>query len=663
MDLLTSFIAIFLVLATSILVTIKIDLKSRLSSLLSIYLFSVANIVISTQIASLLNLLNNRWMVLALHLAWLIVTLIFSSKGFRFSDLKQWITLPGELRSLFKQHPLYIWLAALIVGITIFNAFIAIRVPPNTNDAMIQHMSRVGYWLQHGSMAPWNTPLVLQVIYPPVAQLQILWTVLFSGVDRFAPLIQWIAVPVSALAIYGLAAKLGWSRERSMLSALLWMTLPQIVLQSTSTQNDLVSSGLLMVSLFFLVSGLKNQQKTEVFISALGLALAMGTKQTIILILPALAILLVLVWIKSQKPTRILLSTWVISAAAFFLVFGSYIYIQNTYFFKNPLGPDEVISETVNNEETGFWRNAVHKMGRVIYQTFDLTEIPYRDYGPESKSMWLYNQAANIKAVAGFKVFGWLNLDLDSAEGIVNYPQNSFSYKPLLTIQEDVTWFGPMIFLMIPAILVSLIISIRNKDVLSIGPFLIWLDLFLVLNFFKNGWTPNQSRYYVLSVTATMPLVSVLWTTARKRAVNYLILVAAVVFMVFTVMMNFAKPLIGAGNIWNKTDAELRGMQSVGIRDSIDKIDSLLPEGSIVGVVLTGESFDYPLFGRDFSHKLIPANPASQINDPLWLENQQICYILIADNAEVAPDENKVQLIDNTLGWTIYKNKDPFCKK
>ena len=126
--------------------------------------------------------------------------------------------------------------------------------------------------------------------------------------------------------------------------------------------------------------------------------------------------------------------------------------------------------------------------------------------------------------------------------------------------------------------------------------------------------------------------------------------------------MNFAKPLIGAGRIWNKTDPELRGMQSVGIRDSIDKIDSLLPEGSTVGVVLTGESFDYPLFGRDFSHKLIPANPPSQINDPEWLENQQICYILIADNAEVVPDEKEVQLIDNTLGWTIYKNRNPHCQ-
>ncbi len=657
-NILTSILAVFLVLATSILATHLIGLKSKVSSLLAFYIFSVANIILTTQIASLFSLLNNRWVVLAIHLLMSVLVLFLWKKHQSSQDLKtflKWMfTLPAELKETLKKHPLYSILAAVILGATLFNAFIAIRVPPNTNDAMIQHMSRVGYWLQHGSMAAWNTPLVLQVAYPPIAQLQILWTILFAGADKFAPLIQWFAIPVSAIAIYGLSNRLGWSKEKSALTALLWMTLPQIVLQSTSTQNDLISSGLIVATLYFLYAGIKDQSKGDVLLSALTLTLAMGTKQTVFLILPALFIILVSFWWRASQKNRNLVYLWVVSALSFFLVFGAYIYIQNMVEFKTPFGPAEVVSETVSSEETGFFRNAVLKIGRITYQTFDLTEVPYRNYGYESRSMWLYNKTADLKAAVGSRVFSWLNIDLESGEGIVNYPYNSFSYIPPLQIQEDITWFGPMIFVMIPAVIVSLVIAIRKKDKYSIGLILVWLSLFLSINLFKSGWTPNQSRYYVLSVTCTMPLVSVLWSSGRKKFINILLLGFAILFMLFTILMNFCKPLIGDRSIWNKTDPELRGLQSETIRDSIVKIDDTLPENAVVGVALNGASFDYPLFGRHFSNRLIPAYPIDQINDQAWLDDNEICYVLVADNTDVEVDLSINKVIESSPGWTLY---------
>ncbi len=659
---LTTLFAILFVLGTSILAAHKTDLKSKVSFWLSIYLFSFANIILVTQIASLLKQLDNRWLVLTLHIVLFLITILIWKKGKRqvplINFLKNMVKLPVELVDLLKKHPLYWALGAIIIGATLFNAFIAIKVPPNTNDAMIQHMSRVGYWLQHGSMAVWNTPLVLQTVYPPNAQLNILWTILFGGSDRFAPLIQWFAIPVSALSIYGLSIIIGWSRERSVLSALLWMTLPQIVLQSTSTQNDLVSTGLVAISIYFLYTGFRNLSKPEMIISALGLGLAIGTKQTVFFILPAILVILALFWVNSNREMRRSLFVWAFSAIGFFLLFGSYIYIQNMLTFKTPFGPSEVVSDTMTNEQTGFLRNAALKISRVTYQTFDLTEIPYRDFGADSKSMWVYNQAAQFKSVVGSKVFSWLGYELESGEGIVYYPQNRFSYIPPLQIQEDITWFGPMVFFMIPAMIISLVAAVRKRDKLSVGLALIWLCLFLSINFFKNGWTPNQSRYYVLSVTLTMPLVSSLWVARKKRFFNYLLLFFGMVFMVFTMMMNFAKPLTGSRNIWNKSDAELRGLQSVGIRDSIEKINQALPDDKPIGVVLTGESFDYPLFGTNITHILVPAYPGGQVNDQSWLEANGICNVLIADHAEVEPNETILHLVEDSPGWALYQVAD-----
>ena len=661
-NILLSISVALIVITSSLLLTLIMGLKSKVSSFLSIYVFSVANIIIVTQIASLFNQLNNRWFVFSFHLVILGVIFIFWKNQKQTNSLriflKNTFCFPEELVVLFKKNPLYSLLSALIVDATLFNAFIAIKVPANTNDGMIQHLSRVGYWLQHGSMAVWNTPLILQVIYPPNAQLQMLWTILFTGVDRFAPLIQWFAVPFSAIAIYGLSTKLGWSKEKSILTALLWMTLPQIVLQSTSTQNDLVSSGLVIISLYFLYSGLKRLQKKEILLSALTLALAIGTKQTIFLILPALAIIVVLFWWKSEKKLRGLLYLWSVASLGFFLLFGSYIYIQNMVKFKTPFGPSEVVSNTVVNKETSFIRNGQLKIARVIYQTFDLTEIPYINYGSDSKSMWVYKQAANLKAAVGSHIFSWFNFDLESSEGIEGYPLYKFTYLPILQIQEDITWFGPMMFLMIPAIIVSLVSAIRKKEKYTIGLVLIWVSLFISLNFFKGGWTPNQSRYYVLSVTATMPLVSALWMKDKKKIVNYCVLILAIIFMFFTILMNSCKPLLGSNFIWNKSDSELRGIQSTTIRDSIEKMDKTLPENTTIGVVLNGVSFDYPLFGRNFSHIIIPAFPIDQINDPDWLSDNKICYVLIADESTVEADPAIIHLIEGMPGWTIYQVND-----
>ena len=92
-NLLMTLIAVSVVLATSVLATFKVGLKSKISSLLAIFLFSVANIILVTQIASLLNLLHNRWFILALHLALFVGSLLLSLKKLRSTNLR--VSLKG----------------------------------------------------------------------------------------------------------------------------------------------------------------------------------------------------------------------------------------------------------------------------------------------------------------------------------------------------------------------------------------------------------------------------------------------------------------------------------------------------------------------------------------------------------------------------------------
>ena len=66
-----------------------------------------------------------------------------------------------------------------------------------------------------------------------------MWNILFAGTDRAAGLVQWTAGVVSIPGVMVLARAMGRTKPQSLFAGLLWATFPQVLLQSTTTQNDL----------------------------------------------------------------------------------------------------------------------------------------------------------------------------------------------------------------------------------------------------------------------------------------------------------------------------------------------------------------------------------------------------------------------------------------
>ena len=162
---------------------------------------------------------------------------------------------------------------------------------------MTTHMVRVGYWLQFGSFLHWASQNILQIIYPINAQSQILWTVLMTGSDHLAGFVQFMGIPIGGISIIGICRLLNYSRPQSVFAGLLWMTLPEIILQSTTTQNDLVVSGLIIACVYFLYDGLISGNSEAFVLSSLALGLALGTKQTTFFILPGLGLICLIIFL------------------------------------------------------------------------------------------------------------------------------------------------------------------------------------------------------------------------------------------------------------------------------------------------------------------------------------------------------------------------------
>jgi hypothetical protein len=220
-----------------------------------------------------------------------------------------------------------------ICGIT---AFIA---PPNNYDSMTYHMVRVMHWIQNKSVAHYPTQNLRQIAFPPGANYILLHLQLLTGSDRLANLVQWIAFVGSILGA-SLIAKIVAGPQTQIVAALVCASLPMAIMQSTTTQNDLLTGFWLLCAVYFIVRTDNYQMRDFIWIT-LSLSLTVITKPTgIIFGLP------LVLWVnarylfqKDRFSWRLLPQLFTINSGILVGVISLSIphFVRNFYVFGNPL--------------------------------------------------------------------------------------------------------------------------------------------------------------------------------------------------------------------------------------------------------------------------------------------------------------------------------------
>jgi len=121
-------------------------------------------------------------------------------------------------------------------------ALLAIVVPPNEADSMAYHMARVVNWIQDHNVQHYPTYYIHQIAFPPLSSFIILHLQLLSGGDYLANLVQWFSMIGSVIGVSYIAKQLGAKPTGQTFSALVCATIPTGILQSSTTQNDYVTS-------------------------------------------------------------------------------------------------------------------------------------------------------------------------------------------------------------------------------------------------------------------------------------------------------------------------------------------------------------------------------------------------------------------------------------
>ncbi|WP_428655601.1 ArnT family glycosyltransferase [Runella sp.] len=169
----------------------------------------------------------------------------------------------------------------LSVSVLLLLVFIqGIAYPPNNYDSLTYHLARTTSWISHGSVAHYPTHIFRQVYQPPFSEYIILHINILTGNDYFSASVQLFFLLFCFIALASLIELLGLNRHYQLIAVVLAITIPEVVLQASSTQNDIVVSFFILTSLYFAIKTTKETTLKNVLFLGLSAGIGILTKGT-----------------------------------------------------------------------------------------------------------------------------------------------------------------------------------------------------------------------------------------------------------------------------------------------------------------------------------------------------------------------------------------------
>lgn len=356
----------------------------RLSELLlAAFICNIAQIIGLQVGLGLFYMLTAPWLALSALLTTGVMLVIAAKRGrvaslrLRYDQVRAaFIEMRKSVSGLAILSLLILWL--------IWKVFLASIFPPFAYDEFYYHMPIVASVIQeHSIFPPASSNLYLRA-YPRYSELLSVWNSIFLHRDTYADLALitfWIA---GGLAIYSLARRANVSRQWALLCATLWWFCPTIMIQATSTYNDVMLGGLWAISLAFLIPEGDKTVDVRLCLAALASGLMLGTKISgQVHLAVVLLLLVVLHYMQYRQLSRVIKTLSAFTMIA--LVSGGIWHVVNAVNTGNPFYPVPISlggytlwpgdDFTINTVILGNAENAVANIPtlplRLLYTWFD----------------------------------------------------------------------------------------------------------------------------------------------------------------------------------------------------------------------------------------------------------------------------------------------------
>jgi len=580
--------------------------RSATSFIIAGFFFAWTEIVLVGFALSALHLLNSIW-------AWIISAIIGIALTGLSSAFLPSVVAPSiqriariaveEWRAIsFWQRLVLGVLAAAAVIVSAVNFAMAVAVAPYCWDTLTYHLPRVAYFLQFGSLDYFPANYVYQNAHAKDGSLLLIFSLLsFGRHENSMPLVQFVAWWVTAISVYGLARIGGNRRFESIVCGLLFMLLTECVMEAPTCQNDLLVAVCGAGAAYFL---LHFRNSKHIWVAGLPVGLGFGTKVSFLPLFASLCLVVLFAvpgpYVQRIRRMILLLIGVIASMASLSLPAG---YAANFRRFGNPVGPTEMIAADSN-------------ANRSIPQLAEIGGLNLVRMGFDFYSLDGFPDVEPFLTVQRWMRAGPISLAHHIFGAPLERPENpdlpAFKLERHPKTNENSSYWGPLGFLLIwPSVLLVVCrwIGTRMEAVMAGAAI-----TFTCALAFIHPYDPWMGRFLLgaapLACAATGSTIS---ASCRSRHWRYWIALVVAIgsfAAVSAVLFGSQRPVFPSkerASIFTMDRLSQMTIRHKGYREAIQAFDALTPRDATVAVLLPGDSYEFPLFGKGLTRRLLPA--------------------------------------------------------
>jgi 4-amino-4-deoxy-L-arabinose transferase-like glycosyltransferase len=587
---------------------------------------------------------------------------VFSLIANRWQVFKDWF---GSLSLYLKCIFGLLFLTLTIVGVT--NLMMVLFTPPNEWDSMTGHLNRVMQYIQRRTMAHFGGTNWNMDTYPKsVTTIQIYSFLMTGRFENALKLIHHLSYWVSLVAVFGIVQRIARNLTASFFCALAFSLFLDLLMQATTTDTDIVLAAYLSCSLYFLFSFKITQRNLYLYLAALSLSIAFGHKATFALLVPSVFVVVLYVFFyktasSNFKPFFKFLAACIVCFCIWTLPTG---YLKNIEVFGHPIGPPTALKHQSIERATshGGLRNLFEQGSRnVLRYAFDFVNLDgFRNIDTGQK----INRTMKKSLV-------WLEqklkMRLDEETDFTIIP---FEFERQYIFTNGTPYWGVLGFALIFPLLFLVLFGIVRSPVHW------FLAIAVLLHFaalsYSAPYDPWKGRYFqetgIFAVLFLALLFDKKYNLASagnlllKSYVGLVVIMACLsaVLAIFYNLRALPFSVNGQKSIFQQTRMEVQTFARPDITAAYAKFDSIVPDTATVALGTINDDFEYPLFGKNLTRKLIPINPFEQGLQPIPKEAD---YLFFAKSV-IKPVSTDLRLGTDTVRTdVVYHGEDYYLRK
>ena len=591
---------------------------------------------LNVEVFSLLNLINNEsistfWVTNLIIILW-----VFINKKSNFSFKSKFDF--SRMKNFEKKYSYLIIFSILLIFIPLF--FLCICIPPNNWDSLAYHLPRIEHWIQNKNIYPYPTNLIRQIITPPFSEYILLQLRILSGNDYFLNLLQYFSLIGVLFIATQLFQFLKINYKGQIVVCSVFISLPMLIFQSTTTQTDLLSAFYLLSFILFSYLFIQDSNKASFVYLVIALSIGILTKYTIaIFALPF--ILYIIYHVLKQKNLSLLLFTATSTVIIASIILAPFLY--RNYLSFGSLTGNEYFGASMSNAKISL----AYTISNSIKNIADFISVPLNAFNHLMLSF-----IDKIHVLIGISVN-----DKGANWNEMNFIVNNH-------LNEDSA--GSLLHFIIFIVSVILLLSWKDKK---------WVFLYiagLILTFFIYSsifrYSPWNNRLFLPLILLFMLASSYIFIKSIKNE-SFLFSIAVFLFIIslFPVYMNRAKPIIidpfylkrvlshspkaaeGSKTIFQKTRKENYFVWTPFLQKQLDSLfEKIPPTASKINLSTEFDSHEYVIWQYANNH----------LNHPIYIGTAQgFRYKPFTQNNPPASFYN-LSLVDSSMHWkSIAYNK------